>query len=86
VVVFIKRVFKEGKHVADETKKEIEKFAKTPFQSVVDAPDNIIREGGKALENLDKAIKDVGIPIPPTPTPSNPIPRGPATGIPGSPI
>jgi hypothetical protein len=60
VVIFIKRAFKEGKHIADETKKEIEKLAKTPFQSIVDAPDNIIREGGKGLENLGKAIGDAG--------------------------
>jgi hypothetical protein len=60
VVVFIKRVFREGGHVADETKKEIEKLAKTPFQSVVDAPDNIIREGGKGLENVAKGIEDAG--------------------------
>jgi len=60
VVVFIKRIFKEGGHVADETKKEIEKLAKTPFQSIVDAPDNIIREGGKGLENVAKGIENAG--------------------------
>jgi hypothetical protein len=60
VVILIKKIFKEGKHVAEETKKEIEKLAKTPFQSVADAPDNIIREGGKGLENVAKGIEDAG--------------------------
>lgn len=60
VVVFIKKIFKEGGHVAEETKKEIEKLAKTPFQSIVDAPDNVIREGGKGLENVAKGIADAG--------------------------
>ncbi|MES0071825.1 hypothetical protein [Mesorhizobium sp. M0058] len=60
VVVFIKKIFKEGGHVAEESKKEIEKLAKTPFQSIVDAPDNVIREGGKGLENVAKGIEDAG--------------------------
>ncbi|RUX20704.1 hypothetical protein EOA23_27770 [Mesorhizobium sp. M2A.F.Ca.ET.042.01.1.1] len=60
VVVFIKRVFKEGGHVADETKKEVEKLTKTPFKSVTDFPDNAIRESGKAFENLGKAAGDAG--------------------------
>lgn len=60
VVVFIKNIAKEGGRVAEETKKEIEKLSKTPFQSIVDAPDNIIREGGKGLENVAKGIADAG--------------------------
>lgn len=57
VVRYIKRVFEEGKHVAEESKKELEKFYKTPFKSIVDLPDNTIREAGKAAENITKAAE-----------------------------
>jgi hypothetical protein len=52
VVKWVGKALAEGKRVADETKKEIEKFAKTPLKSVTDAPGNVIRETGKGLDNV----------------------------------
>jgi hypothetical protein len=56
IVVLIKRLVAEGVHVADETKKEIEKLTTKPFDSVIALPENTLREGGKALENISKAV------------------------------
>ncbi|MGO4311971.1 hypothetical protein AB4Z35_19235 [Pseudomonas sp. KB_15] len=43
---------KEGQHIADETKKEAEKFYNRPFDSVKALPDNVIREGKTAVNNI----------------------------------
>ncbi len=65
---------------------DCEKLGGKCAESLLKAPLKQVEEGAKkAVDQLSKGqIPDVA--KPPIPTPSNPIPRGPVTGIPGSPF
>lgn len=58
LVVFAKRALAEGKRIADETKKEVEKLVERPLDSIKDLPDNVVREGKRGIDNALNAAKE----------------------------
>jgi hypothetical protein len=56
VVRMITVLFKEGKHIAEETVKEIEKLYKNPMETIVKAPENVLREASKSVENVTREV------------------------------
>jgi hypothetical protein len=56
IVKFVDALVGAGVRVGDQTLKEVDKFRKTPLKSVTDAPGNIVRKGGKAVEWAKKRL------------------------------
>lgn len=56
VVRMITALFNEGKHIAEETAKEIEKLYTKPIETIAKVPENVWREAGKSVENVTREV------------------------------
>lgn len=56
VVRMITVLFNEGKHIAEETAKEIEKLYTKPLETIAKVPENVWREAGKSVENFTREL------------------------------
>lgn len=56
VVRMITTLFNEGKHIAEETAKEIEKLYTKPIETLAKVPENVWREAGKSVENITREV------------------------------
>lgn len=59
IVAFIVRMYKAGKHVFDETVKQVEALYKRPIETLAKAPENIIAAGVDAVNDIFDSAGDI---------------------------